>query len=83
MGRNDYTAAGLSFMRIAVFYPETPWNAKALFRVAEIHERLERLDIACDLYRRVSLFHLTGKLITIHFWHYDITYHQVNGFTLQ
>ena len=50
----DYTAAGLSFMRVIVFYPDSACYGMALYRTAQVHERIRRLDIALSLYRRAD-----------------------------
>lgn len=54
MGMGDNTAAGLSFMRVVVYYNNSKLRGMALYRLAWVHEQIDRLDIAIALYREVS-----------------------------
>jgi len=53
MGLQDYDAAGISFMRIVVFHDRSLRYAMTLYRLAEVHERLNRYDVSGSLYRRI------------------------------
>ncbi len=54
MGLGDFALAGLHFVRIELFYPESSCYGLALYRLAQVHERLDRHDLAGKLYVQTS-----------------------------
>lgn len=54
LGRGQTADAGLAFMKVVVFHPESARYGMALYRLAEVHERLDRFDVAYALYGEVS-----------------------------
>ncbi|OPZ94302.1 MAG: hypothetical protein BWY71_02405 [Planctomycetes bacterium ADurb.Bin412] len=54
LGRGQTADAGLAFMKVVVFHKESVRYGMALYRLAEVHERLERYDVAYALYKEVN-----------------------------
>ncbi len=54
LGRGETADAGLAFMKVVVFHRESARYGMALYRLAEVHERLDRFDVAYALYGEVS-----------------------------
>ncbi|MCG3178785.1 MAG: hypothetical protein BIFFINMI_01114 [Phycisphaerae bacterium] len=50
-GAGDDRRAGLAYMRVVVYFPQSPQAPQAMLETARIHERLNRPDVARALYR--------------------------------
>ncbi|MEX0655108.1 MAG: hypothetical protein WD534_04005 [Phycisphaeraceae bacterium] len=48
----DYLSAGISFMRVLVYFPRSRWAGYAEVELAHVHARIGRHDIARRLYDR-------------------------------
>ena len=53
-GESDYKSAGLSFMRVLVYFPRSAVAGPATVELGYVHERIGRSDIAAKLYDRAG-----------------------------
>ena len=52
---NYYKDAGISFMRVVLYFPATrPYNGASLMGAGYVHEKIGRSDKAADLYQRAK-----------------------------
>lgn len=48
--RDGFIRAGLGFMRVVVHFPKSRLCARSMFRVGEVHEKINRIPKAIELY---------------------------------
>jgi hypothetical protein len=51
-----YKDAGISFMRVAIVYPRSPWAGHCQMEAGYIHDKIGRKDLVDALYRRARLY---------------------------
>ncbi len=53
--RDLMLSAGLSFMRVAVYFPKSRYKGPALIEAGLVHEKIDRPELAADLWRKARI----------------------------